>query len=308
MSGDILTDAELLSAFLEQQDSRALETLIERHSSLVWRVCQQYAHSVPDAEDLFQTTFRKLIEQSARIRNRQTLAVWLMQVARNEALSYLKKSQRTQNSLTLEQLEASMSTESYRERQEDLNALFEELEALPEKYQESVVLCCLEGRTQEQAATELGLTASSVKMRLERGRKLLKRNLLKRGAGLTVVLAAWESNSATASTVVASQLVPATVEQCVAHSVSTTSLVSTPTTAQLSKGALLMATAKKSTIVAGLTMVVAAGLVTGIWFKVHQPSESNGEVFNIRKNEIPSLKLSGDQLAMMGELATELKQ
>ncbi|MEZ6048218.1 MAG: RNA polymerase sigma factor [Planctomycetaceae bacterium] len=81
------------------------------------------------------------------------------------------------------------------------------MDSLPSKYQESVVLCYLEGHTQEEAAEELGLTASAIKARLARGRKLLKRNLIKRGVELTAVLALWNSSNVFAASTISGQLV-----------------------------------------------------------------------------------------------------
>src|SRR5262249_24961090 len=55
---------------------------------------------------------------------------------------------------------------------------------------QAVILCCLEGHSQEEAARLLGWTAGSVKGRLERGRARLHARLVKRGLTLTAALAA----------------------------------------------------------------------------------------------------------------------
>jgi hypothetical protein len=47
------------------------------------------------------------------------------------------------------------------------------VDRLPEPYRLAVVLVCLEGLSQEEAARRLGWTAGQVKGRLERGRKRL---------------------------------------------------------------------------------------------------------------------------------------
>jgi hypothetical protein len=68
--------------------------------------------------------------------------------------------------------------------------LDEEIAALPAKYQAPVILCCLEGKTRDEAAAELGWSAGSLKGRLERGRELLRERLARRGLSLSVGFAA----------------------------------------------------------------------------------------------------------------------
>src|SRR5947209_6665928 len=60
----------------------------------------------------------------------------------------------------------------------------EETERLPASVRAVVVLCCLEGRTRDEAADRLGVTVAAVKGRLERGRELLRRRLARRGVAL----------------------------------------------------------------------------------------------------------------------------
>src|SRR5438477_109290 len=59
-----------------------------------------------------------------------------------------------------------------------------EVERLPASVRAVVVLCCLEGRTRDEAADRLGVSVAAVKGRLERGRDLLRRRLARRGVGL----------------------------------------------------------------------------------------------------------------------------
>lgn len=74
----------------------------------------------------------------------------------------------------------------------ELQTLDEELNDLPERIREPLVLRYLMGRSNRQIADELGLTEAAVESRLKRGREKLRKQLARRGIGFTAVIAALE--------------------------------------------------------------------------------------------------------------------
>ena len=64
---------------------------------------------------------------------------------------------------------------------EQWTELHEELTVLPETFRTPLVLCYLEGLTQEQAASQLHCPLGTIQSRLARGRAKLKSRLLRRG-------------------------------------------------------------------------------------------------------------------------------
>ena len=96
-----------------------------------------------------------------------------------------------------------LALEPIRETPDDareLRILIEaELDRLPYRYRDPLVLCDLEGQTHEQAAAQLRCPVGTVKSRLSRGRERLRARLVRRGvapaAALTSLLAAQTSSA-----------------------------------------------------------------------------------------------------------------
>ena len=81
-----LTDAELLSCFVEQRAETAFAALVRRHGSMVWGVCRRVLTNHQDAEDAFQAAFLVLARKAATLVPRALVGNWLYGVARHAAL------------------------------------------------------------------------------------------------------------------------------------------------------------------------------------------------------------------------------
>jgi RNA polymerase sigma factor (sigma-70 family) len=182
-----LTDSQLLERFVRTRDEAAFETLLWRHGPMVLGLCQRILRRSHDAEDAFQATFIVLFKKAGSIDKHDALGSWLYKCAYRIALK--AKAQESDR----RQREALTPPGERWERDADLvwrdlrPVLDAELNHLPEKYRSPLVLCYLEGKTQEQAARELQWPAGTVAGRLARGKELLRSRLTRRG--LTLMLA-----------------------------------------------------------------------------------------------------------------------
>src|SRR5262249_10262917 len=71
---------------------------------------------------------------------------------------------------------------------EVLSVLDKELERLPARYRDPLVACYVRGRTQDEAARDLGWSLSTLRRRLDRARELLRARMTSRGATLSAAL------------------------------------------------------------------------------------------------------------------------
>ena len=162
------SDGQLLQRFADQRDEAAFTALVERHGDMVRGVCRQVLGNVHDAEDAFQAVFLVLARQAGTIRRPEAVAAWLHGVACRSANDLKRKAaQRQQRESALSQTEPADPGEELTLR--DLRRLLnEELQRLPAHYQAPLLLCYWEGRTQEEAARQLGWSAGTLKGRLDR--------------------------------------------------------------------------------------------------------------------------------------------
>ncbi len=187
------SDAALLGRFISARDERAFTALVDRHGALVLHVCQRILGDVHDAEDAFQAVFLVLARKAAAVQPREALAAWLHGVARRVALKALAaraRQVREAQSPTARPADPRPDPLSELSGRELVKIIDEELQRLPKVYRLPTILCCLQGRSLEEAARQLGWTRGSVKGRLERGRARLHERLLRRDLTLPAVLAA----------------------------------------------------------------------------------------------------------------------
>jgi RNA polymerase sigma factor (sigma-70 family) len=180
-----LTDGQLLERFADRRDEAAFAALMARHGRLVFSVCRRLLDHDQDAEDAFQATFLVLVRQARSIAKRASVASWLYGVAYRVACKARSKRTRQQaRQATLPDLpEAEPVPDLF--RRELTAVLDEEVNRLPTKYRVPIVLCYLEGKTNEQAARLLGCPVGTVSAQLCRARERLRSRLTRRGVALT---------------------------------------------------------------------------------------------------------------------------
>jgi RNA polymerase sigma factor (sigma-70 family) len=177
-------DAELLRRFTHEGDADAFALLLERYAALVWGVCRRIVPRASDCEDAFQATFVALVRRPEAVDPNQALGAWLHTIAVRVARRTLERSRRQQPLPVVPERATAGDVADDVSSSELLRMVDEEIERLPITVRTPLILCCLEGRTRDEAAETLGCSVAAVKSRLERGRNLLRRRLARRGVEL----------------------------------------------------------------------------------------------------------------------------
>jgi RNA polymerase sigma factor (sigma-70 family) len=254
------SDTELLERFAARHEEAAFAALVERYGSIVLGVCRRVLGDVHDAEDAFQATFLALARKAGSIRRSEALGSWLYRVAYRMAVRARAHfaAQRAQETIAAAQRPTTEAPDlSWRDLWPVLD---EELNRLPEKYRAPLVLCFLEGKTNEEAAAELGWPSGSVRGRVARGRALLRERLLRRGvtlpaAALATALSPTETSAALKEAVLRTVLLDA-MGQAVAEPVRA-----------LTEGVLqtMFATRVRAALIFFVSLVVVCGTGALVW-------------------------------------------
>ncbi len=192
------SDEELLRQFSDRVDEGSFHALMRRHGPMVLGVCRAVLRHEADVEDAFQATFLILARKPASVRKPAALGSWLHGVAYRTAIkAQARFASRRQHESRAGKREAAVEDRSWLDVE---RVLHEELNHLAEGYRAPLVLCYLQGKNQDEAARLLNLPKGTLKGRLERGRALLRTQLLRRGLGPAALLlaSAWPTTPAAA--------------------------------------------------------------------------------------------------------------
>src|SRR5262245_40607704 len=182
------SDRELLQRFLTADDEAAFTLLVERHGPMVQALCRRLLRDRHEADDACQAAFLVLARKARSVRKQESLASWLHGVAFRISLSLRRQRARRvrrEQAASRPDVQAADDNLTWRELRAVLD---EELERLPERYRAPLILCYLEGKTRDEAAQQLGAKPGALHGLLDRGRKLLRDRLSKRGLPLSAAL------------------------------------------------------------------------------------------------------------------------
>lgn len=216
LAGSGLSDAQLLERFAASRDEQAFAVLVQRHGPLVRGLCRRLLGNDALSDDVFQMTFLVLARQAGSVRKRASVGSWLYGVAwrlAHKARRSAARRRRHEQQAGVGRQRAGAPDAGWAEL---LAVLDEELARLPERARAPLLLCYLDGHTQDEAARRMGWSLGTLRRRLDWGRDLLRRRMARRGGTLSAGLFAALLAPAAATAAVPEALVRATAEAAAA--------------------------------------------------------------------------------------------
>lgn len=144
------------------------EYLICLYKDHVFAAAFSVCRNPEDADDIVQDTFIAYHTSSRQFQSEEHIRAWLIRVAINKAKD-ITRSMWRRKSVPLEEYMETLTFET-----EEAESLFEEIMKLPEKYRIVIFLYYNEDYKIREIADILKTSESNVKVRLNRGRKMLK--------------------------------------------------------------------------------------------------------------------------------------
>jgi RNA polymerase sigma factor (sigma-70 family) len=276
------TDGQLLERFVAAREEEAFTALLERHGPLVWGVCRRVLGETADAEDAFQATFLVLVRKAGSVRKRESVRSWLYGIAFRVAVR--ARRQRSRRRAQESHVPDVPGADPRREADwRDLRpVLDEEIARLPEKYRLPLILCYLEGKTNAQAAQQVGCPRETLATRLARGREQLRHRLTRRGLGLSAALLTTLLSGNTAPAAVPPALAGLTLQAALTGAAGTAALTAAVISARvaaLTRGVLttMWLTKLKVGVALFLAVVFLGAGVGGLAYRVRGARAARGE-------------------------------
>ena len=143
-----------------------IETLISQYGDMLFRLCLIMLKNESDAEDAIQETYIKYFQKAPLFDSKEHQKAWLIRVATNKCRDMLRFRVRHPQ-IDDEDISKFIPDSSD-------SGILEALTMVPEKYRLVLTLYYIEEYRIEDIANIIGRSSSAVKMRLQKGRKLLE--------------------------------------------------------------------------------------------------------------------------------------
>ena len=151
----------------QNKTEEEIKDLVEKYSSMIFRISYCILCNVYDAEDAVQETLLKYITKAPEFNDEEHRKAWLIRVAANVSKNMLMFRVKRE-AINIDDIEnIGIAQNDYE--------TFELIMSLPAKYKIVMTLYYVEGYKSKEIGEILGISEDAVRKRLQKGRELLKK-------------------------------------------------------------------------------------------------------------------------------------
>jgi RNA polymerase sigma-70 factor (ECF subfamily) len=157
-------------------DETAFRRLYDRYLDQVTRTVGKYVGPGPEVEEVVQEVFVELHDSLSSVSDPESFGGWVQRIARNVAVSHLRKQPDSVNVLPLKKLHDPVESVDQWEKlaaRDKLRVLNAALEALSEKHREAVIMHEIDGLKLREIAEQKDVSVNTIGSRVRRGRQRL---------------------------------------------------------------------------------------------------------------------------------------
>jgi RNA polymerase sigma-70 factor (ECF subfamily) len=168
-----------LVAQAQRGETAAFDELIRRHSPRLYALIYHMTSNREDTNDLLQDVFAKAYRSLSRFRGQSQFYTWLYSIATNMTLNFLKKRNRRQHAMSLDDLDSGIgrdeefiaaTTPRSPEHEADLKELQaklnEAMQKLSHDHRAVVVMYDIQGLPHAEISRIMGVSEGTIRSRL----------------------------------------------------------------------------------------------------------------------------------------------
>ncbi|MBI9017739.1 MAG: RNA polymerase sigma factor [Phycisphaerae bacterium] len=169
---------------LQKGSQQAFKKLIEMYSHDVVKSCYSFVKNQEDAEDIAQEVFLDVYRSIKSFKKDSELKTWIIRIAINESLDFLRKQKRKKRIGDLKELflhknKPDIGPGKQLEDEERRKILYQQIAKLPENQKIAMILSQYDKQSNKSIAEIMKTSESAVESLLHRARENLKKRLQK---------------------------------------------------------------------------------------------------------------------------------
>lgn len=156
------------------KDPKSQKALFDTFAPTMYAICYRYAKNPDQAKDLLQDGFIKVFTKLGEFKFEGSFEGWLKRIFINHALEYIRKEMRQPDKVNLDDVH-DLASDTLQFHELDSKKILAQIQKLPTGYRTVINLFIIEGYSHKEIAEMLGISESTSKTQLHKGRHMLQK-------------------------------------------------------------------------------------------------------------------------------------